>query len=109
MTINGEFYTRGMNVDYTSILYIQSSSCRGLLKACTTDTGSLASIATVLTVIIIINNYTQRLHYLHLSTDCFMKISFQSTGLSIEHSTTCDSRTNLNYMINNYVKYCNSN
>ena len=50
-----------------------------------------------------------------LPTDCFMKISLLSTGalllnllpalypliwwgFPIEHSTTCDSRTNLNYM-----------
>ena len=45
-------------------------------------------------------HYTQRFLKLicwHLPTYCFMKSSLQSTGCSIEHSTTCDSRTDLNY------------
>ena len=58
-----------------------------------------------------------KLIYLHLPTDCFMKISLPSTGLrrlernlheykfSIEHSTTCDSRTNLNYMVINITAF----
>ena len=53
--------------------------------------------------------YTQRLQkliYLYLSTDCFMKICLQSWSikLSIEHCTTCDSRKNLNYMMLEYNK-----
>ena len=46
----------------------------------------------------------QKLIYRHLSTDCFMRISLHSLGyikLSIEHSSTCDSRTNLNYTTQN--------
>ena len=39
----------------------------------------------------------QKLIYLHLFTDCFMKISLQSSEL-IGHSATCDSKTHLNYM-----------
>ena len=41
----------------------------------------------------------QKLIYLYLPIDCFMKISFQFTRLPIEHSTMCDSRINLNYMV----------
>ena len=44
----------------------------------------------------------QRLMYQYLFTECFMKISPQSLEQiqfvhSTEHSTTCDSRTHLNF------------
>ena len=45
----------------------------------------------------------QKLIYLHLPTDCFIKISLQFMGP--DHSTMCFSRTNLNYILFKYFLF----